>query len=241
MVIVASSVAASKLSALELEAKAFLGSGWWGDHSNNTFLNHYELCGIICNASGSIIEIDMSVRGEREDEDEDKDDVDHGRDEYEEMIGRDDFHENTINYENVDNVCDDVMNDHDDDAIEFQDDICDGLEKFSTFGRRRTAATISVFTGLCSLPLSFWRRLGRRFGLISWLYPVVDSLGMPSYGIWNLRLGCNQIEILGLGLEANEKLQGNWHVLGPYDNNYGQPATSEAPKTCSEWGKWRRT
>ena len=52
-------------------------------------------------------------------EDEDEDDVDHGRDECEEMIGRDDFHENTINYENVDNVCDDVEDDHDDDAIEF--------------------------------------------------------------------------------------------------------------------------
>ena len=60
-------------------------------------------------------------------EDEDEDDVDHGRDEYEEMIGRDDFHENTINYENVDNVCDDVEDDHDDDAIEFQDDIGNGI------------------------------------------------------------------------------------------------------------------
>ncbi|XP_075636912.1 uncharacterized protein LOC142609186 [Castanea sativa] len=68
----------------------------------------------------------QSLGGEGEDEDEDEDDVDHGRDEYEEMIGRDDFHENTINYENVDNVCDDVVDDHDDDAIEFQDDIGDG-------------------------------------------------------------------------------------------------------------------
>ena len=33
-----------------------------------------------------------------EDEDKDEDNVDHGRNEYEEMIGRDDFHENTINY-----------------------------------------------------------------------------------------------------------------------------------------------
>ncbi|XP_030939802.1 uncharacterized protein LOC115964681 [Quercus lobata] len=61
-------------------------------------------------------------------EEKDKDDVDHGRDEYEEMIGRDDSHENTINYENVDNVRHDVMEDHDDDAIEFQDDIGDGIE-----------------------------------------------------------------------------------------------------------------
>ena len=43
-------------------------------------------------------------------------------DEYEEMIGRDDFHENTINYENVNNVHDDVVDDHDNDAIEFHDD-----------------------------------------------------------------------------------------------------------------------
>ena len=44
-------------------------------------------------------------------------------DEYEKMIGRDDFHENTINYENVDKVRDDVVDDHDDDAMEFHDDI----------------------------------------------------------------------------------------------------------------------
>ena len=34
----------------------------------------------------------------KEDKDENEDDVYHGRDEYEEMIGRADFHENTINY-----------------------------------------------------------------------------------------------------------------------------------------------
>ena len=55
--------------------------------------------------------------------DKDEDDVDHGRDEYKEMIERDDFYENTINYENVDNVVDD----HDDAAIEFQDDIGGGI------------------------------------------------------------------------------------------------------------------
>ena len=60
-------------------------------------------------------------------EDKDENDVDQGRDEYEEMIGRDDFHENTINYENVDNVCHDVVDDYDDDAIEFQDNIGDGI------------------------------------------------------------------------------------------------------------------
>ena len=61
-------------------------------------------------------------------ENKDEDDVDHGRDEYEEMIRRDDFHENTINYENVDNVRHDVVDDDDDDdAIEFQDDIGDGI------------------------------------------------------------------------------------------------------------------
>ena len=52
-------------------------------------------------------------------EDEDEDDVDHGRDEYEERIGRDDFHKYVNHYENVDNVC------HD--AIKFQDDIGDGI------------------------------------------------------------------------------------------------------------------
>ncbi|KAL0012280.1 hypothetical protein SO802_007388, partial [Lithocarpus litseifolius] len=62
-----------------------------------------------------------------EDEDEDEDDVDYGRDEYEEMIGRDDFHKDTINYENVDNVRHDVVDDHDDDAIEFQDNIGNGI------------------------------------------------------------------------------------------------------------------
>ncbi|XP_075659309.1 uncharacterized protein LOC142629237 [Castanea sativa] len=47
------------------------------------------------------------------------------------MIGRDDFHENTINYENVDNVRHNVMDDHDDDSIEFQDDIGDGIDHTS--------------------------------------------------------------------------------------------------------------
>ena len=43
------------------------------------------------------------------------------------MIGIDDFHEYVDHYENVDNVCHDVMDDHDNDAIEFQDDIGDGI------------------------------------------------------------------------------------------------------------------
>ena len=54
---------------------------------------------------------------------EDEGDVDHGRDEYEEMIRRDDFHEYIDHYENVDNVHNDVVDDHDDDAMEFHDDI----------------------------------------------------------------------------------------------------------------------
>ena len=62
---------------------------------------------------------------------EDEDDVDHGRDEYEEMIGRDDFHEYVDHYENVDNVCHDVVDYDDDDAIEFQDDI-GGLKHVTT-------------------------------------------------------------------------------------------------------------
>ena len=62
-----------------------------------------------------------------EDEDEDEDDVDQGRDEYEERIGRDDFHKYVDHYEKVDNVRHDVMDDHDNDAIKFQDDIGDGI------------------------------------------------------------------------------------------------------------------
>ena len=58
MVIAASSVAASNSSALELEAKAFLESGWWGDYSNDPSSNHCQFYGIICNAGGSVIEID---------------------------------------------------------------------------------------------------------------------------------------------------------------------------------------
>ena len=49
--------------------------------------------------------------------------VDHDRDEYEEMIGRGNFHEYVDHYENVDNVHNNVVDDHDDGAIEFHDDI----------------------------------------------------------------------------------------------------------------------
>ena len=38
------------------------------------------------------------------------------------MIGRDHFHEYVDHYENVNNVHDDVVDDHDNDAIEFHDD-----------------------------------------------------------------------------------------------------------------------
>ena len=73
-------------------------------------------------------------------EDEDEDDVDHGRDEYEERIGRDDFHKYVNHYENVDNVRHDVMDDHDDhDAIKFQDDIGDGI------GVQHVATTIPTY------------------------------------------------------------------------------------------------
>ena len=74
-----------------------------------------------------------------EDEDENEDDVDHGRDEYEEMIGRDDFHENVDHYENVDNARHDVMDDHDDDVKEFQDDIGDGI------GVQHVTTTVSTY------------------------------------------------------------------------------------------------
>ena len=43
------------------------------------------------------------------------------------MIGRDDFHEYVNHYENVDNVHNDVVDDHDDDAMEFHDDIGDHI------------------------------------------------------------------------------------------------------------------
>ena len=59
MVIAAGSVAPSNSSALELETKALLESGWWSDHSNDTFLNHCRFNGIICNDGGSVIEIDI--------------------------------------------------------------------------------------------------------------------------------------------------------------------------------------
>ncbi|KAF3965645.1 hypothetical protein CMV_010188 [Castanea mollissima] len=91
-------------------------------------------------------------------EDEDEDDVDHGRDEYEEMIGRDDFHENTINYENVDNVRHDVVDDHDDDAIEFQDDIGDG-------------------GNLCRISLVGWHESISVWAECEYLHPVAAQLG----------------------------------------------------------------
>ena len=43
------------------------------------------------------------------------------------MIGRDDFHEYIDHYENVDNVHNDVVDDHDDNAMEFHDDIGDHI------------------------------------------------------------------------------------------------------------------
>ena len=52
-------VAASKSSALELEAKAILESGWWSEYSNDTS----SLCrwdGIICNDVGSVAKIDLA-------------------------------------------------------------------------------------------------------------------------------------------------------------------------------------
>ena len=57
----------------------------------------------------------------------DEGDVDHGRDEYEEMIGRDDFHKYVDHYGNADNAHNDVVDDDDDDAMEFHDDIGDHI------------------------------------------------------------------------------------------------------------------
>ena len=54
-------VVAAKSSALELEAKALLESGWWSSNytTNGSSLSHCEWPGILCNHSGSVIEIDM--------------------------------------------------------------------------------------------------------------------------------------------------------------------------------------
>ena len=43
------------------------------------------------------------------------------------MIGRDDFHEYVDHYENADNAHNVVVDDHDDDAMEFHDDIGDHI------------------------------------------------------------------------------------------------------------------
>ena len=53
---------------------------------------------------------------------EDEVDVDHGRDEYKVMIGRDDFHKYVDHYENVDNVHNNLVDDDNDHAMEFHDD-----------------------------------------------------------------------------------------------------------------------
>uniref|UniRef100_A0A7N2QZX4 non-specific serine/threonine protein kinase n=1 Tax=Quercus lobata TaxID=97700 RepID=A0A7N2QZX4_QUELO len=58
-------VAASKSSALELEAKAILESGWWSEYSNDTS----SLCrwdGIICNDGGSVAKIDLAWKPKSE-------------------------------------------------------------------------------------------------------------------------------------------------------------------------------
>jgi Leucine-rich repeat (LRR) protein len=52
-------VGASESSALQLEAKALLESGWWSDYGNNTS-SRCNWPGITCNAGGSVTEIDMS-------------------------------------------------------------------------------------------------------------------------------------------------------------------------------------
>ena len=52
-------VVAAKSSALELEAKALLESGWWSSNytTNGSSLSHCGWPGIYCNDSGSVIEI----------------------------------------------------------------------------------------------------------------------------------------------------------------------------------------
>ena len=58
--IAAGSVAASESSALELEAKALLGSGWWSRYSNDTLKSRCEWDGITCDFGGSVQVIDMA-------------------------------------------------------------------------------------------------------------------------------------------------------------------------------------
>ncbi|XP_050271511.1 MDIS1-interacting receptor like kinase 2-like [Quercus robur] len=58
MVIGAGFVAASNSSALDLEAKALIESGWWSGYSNDTSI-HCRWSGITCNDRGSVIEINM--------------------------------------------------------------------------------------------------------------------------------------------------------------------------------------
>jgi Leucine-rich repeat (LRR) protein len=56
-------VAASQSSALQLEASALLGSGWWRSINNtNDTSSRCEWLGITCNAAGSVTEIVMSSR-----------------------------------------------------------------------------------------------------------------------------------------------------------------------------------
>ena len=50
-------VGASESSALQLEAKALLKSGWWGRPTTSNASGHCKWRGITCNASGSVTEI----------------------------------------------------------------------------------------------------------------------------------------------------------------------------------------
>ncbi|KAK7809582.1 mdis1-interacting receptor like kinase 2, partial [Quercus suber] len=58
MVIGVGFVAASNTSALDLEVKALIESGWWSGYSNDTLI-HCRWRGITCNDRGSVIEINM--------------------------------------------------------------------------------------------------------------------------------------------------------------------------------------
>ena len=54
-------VVAAKSSALELEAKALLESGWWSSNytTNGSSLSHCEWPAIRCNVDGSVVMIDF--------------------------------------------------------------------------------------------------------------------------------------------------------------------------------------
>jgi Leucine-rich repeat (LRR) protein len=56
-------VGASESSALQLEAKALLESGWWGSANTNNVSSRCKWPGITCNAGGSVTDIAIELGG----------------------------------------------------------------------------------------------------------------------------------------------------------------------------------